>query len=372
VRLVSSSDVHNFIERRRRSTGVSCEACSKDRAECDHDQPCGRCRNLDQSCVYKPGLNRPSANEVRETEIRDASHVAVGTSNDVTQSTAAPLSNVNTGESLTNDPLQWSGDNSPGMNNISMWTQQSEAQSFFISPDSPSNWVWREDRFEDTPSLEFLLRFTSTTGLANAFECGTVEQRRHVLEHASCGGVSSNPHLTHVTADESMANPFEPNEHVWNYMLDQPLFTHGFGLPTTTDNLATVTHDWMTNTPPNNMASLADSRSADAGSSQQDPDMRVLETVSIRIRSKIREVTEAKPKNSVVNLTWSPEVESKCAVFFSAFNLRKYLALYWAGWHPNNPLMHKPTFDLAQTSDLLISAMALIGKSCLITISNHF
>ncbi|CAI4215874.1 unnamed protein product [Parascedosporium putredinis] len=70
-----------------------------------------------------------------------------------------------------------------------------------------------------------------------------------------------------------------------------------------------------------------------------------------------------KPRNTIVTIEWSALLEKKCLEFFSPANVRRYLAFYWAIWHPNINLLHKPTFDPTTTSPSLLAAMTIMGAS---------
>ncbi|CAK7206109.1 hypothetical protein SEUCBS139899_008893 [Sporothrix eucalyptigena] len=80
-----------------------------------------------------------------------------------------------------------------------------------------------------------------------------------------------------------------------------------------------------------------------------------------QILFRIREVATIKPRNSTVTLDWSPHLEQQCLQFFSPPNLHKFLALYWARWHPNVNIVHRPTFEPVDAKCVLVVAMALIG-----------
>ncbi|KAL1890729.1 hypothetical protein Sste5346_008054 [Sporothrix stenoceras] len=80
-----------------------------------------------------------------------------------------------------------------------------------------------------------------------------------------------------------------------------------------------------------------------------------------QILFRIREVATVKPRNSTVTLDWSTALEQQCLHFFSPPNLHKFLALYWARWHPNVNIVHRPTFDPVDSKCVLVVAMALIG-----------
>lgn len=89
----------------------------------------------------------------------------------------------------------------------------------------------------------------------------------------------------------------------------------------------------------------------------QDP----LIVMTHQILFRIREVATIKPRNSTVTLDWSTALEQQCLHFFSPPNLHKFLALYWARWHPNVNIVHRPTFDPVDSKCVLVVAMALIG-----------
>lgn len=80
----------------------------------------------------------------------------------------------------------------------------------------------------------------------------------------------------------------------------------------------------------------------------------------------IKEIVTTKPRNSVVELEWSPILEQICVQFFCPRNLRKFLALYWHIWHPNVNFVHRPTFEPVKVKSTLVAAMALIGRLFLV------
>jgi hypothetical protein len=47
--------------------------------------------------------------------------------------------------------------------------------------------------------------------------------------------------------------------------------------------------------------------------------------------------------------------------FFSPVKLGRFLDLFWAGWYPHCPIIHKPTFDVSEASCSLVASMAMIG-----------
>lgn len=87
-----------------------------------------------------------------------------------------------------------------------------------------------------------------------------------------------------------------------------------------------------------------------------------LAAVTNEITSLIKEVVMVKARSSIVILTWSALLQNMSLQFFSPPQLRKYLPLYWATWHPNVNFVHKPTFDPMASKAILVASMALIGK----------
>ncbi|EXL60826.1 hypothetical protein FOCG_00102 [Fusarium oxysporum f. sp. radicis-lycopersici 26381] len=68
-------------------------------------------------------------------------------------------------------------------------------------------------------------------------------------------------------------------------------------------------------------------------------------------------------------IEWSPIVEKACLDFFSPSNLHRFLRLFWSGWYPNSPMIHKPTFNSEAEPPGLIASMAVLG-ACLSPDSN--
>lgn len=180
--------------------------------------------------------------------------------------------------------------------------------------DPPLGRVIREDLSvtSSNHSLYFLGRITNNTGLVLSFECGTQDQREQIasaLEFETLHSMNANmpdqsvPPLLNNIGDSSTENCFPMN---W-----------------LSDPLSMKTHE---------------------------------------ILLLIQEVVTIKPRNSAVTLDWSAALKSTCLQFFSPSNLRRFLGMYWAIWHPNVNFVHRPTFDPVSAKPALLAAMALIGK----------
>lgn len=77
----------------------------------------------------------------------------------------------------------------------------------------------------------------------------------------------------------------------------------------------------------------------------------------------ISEVATVKPRNSAVDLIWSPDVKDACTSFFNAKRISLYMGLFWSLWHSDVNLMHRATFDGTTAKAGLVAAMAIIGAA---------
>jgi hypothetical protein len=171
-------------------------------------------------------------------------------------------------------------------------------------------------------SFHFLDNFTSKTGLVCSFDCGTLNQREQVSSTFLQFEVGYES-VTRQTASRILG------EDTW---------------PATESTTSTC---------------LMDRNSLNRQNWTYDR----LILITHQILVLVKEVVTVKPRNSAVELAWSPVLEKMCIQFFSPVNLRRFLELYWAIWHPNVNFMHQPTFDPASSKPVLIASMAVIGWS---------
>lgn len=171
-------------------------------------------------------------------------------------------------------------------------------------------------------SLPFLDRFTSNTGLVQSFDCGTEEQRRQTWlklqredAYEPLQAMSSFLQLPELPFDVLAALPIENANSTMG---------DGLSLSWLNDPLSLKTH---------------------------------------QILLLIRDIVRVKPRNSAVTLDWSPGLQQSCLQFFAPSNLRKFLGLYWAIWHPNVNFVHRPSFDIESAKPAVLATMAVIGKS---------
>lgn len=61
---------------------------------------------------------------------------------------------------------------------------------------------------------------------------------------------------------------------------------------------------------------------------------------------------------------WTAETHDAATHFFSPANTHRFLTYFWALWYPNCPIVHRPFFDPATASPVLVAVMMIIG-ACL-------
>ena len=230
-------------------------------------------------------------------------------------------------------------------------------------------------------SFAFLANFTSTTGFVNSFDCGTLEERELVVLSYSttesnelCSGsgetYSANALFAKDTSEGSDA-VMKAAPHIWGFILPEkatiPSARTQCQKQAQLDPL--YTEDWM-KAPGEELRIDSVASMRDRGTtrnlnldlqSRQHSLSNPLSVVTHEIVSRIKEVISLKPRNSIIGLTWSSLLEEICLQFFSPTNLIKYIELYWACWHPNWPVIHKPTFSPIAAHPILVAAMALVG-----------
>ena len=69
----------------------------------------------------------------------------------------------------------------------------------------------------------------------------------------------------------------------------------------------------------------------------------------------------ARSRNSRGPPEQSSAEDGQLLEFFGPAKLRTFLDLFWAGWYPHCPIIHKPTFDALKAPCALVASMAMIG-----------
>ena len=228
------------------------------------------------------------------------------------------------------DPYEISG---PHFDHIAGWISsglsnheyhcQSESWQDFLNLNSglQTPRMVAEDEAEHALSLDFLANFTSRTGLVSSFDCGTLEQRQRVAAN-----FLNTPDLQRIFDSSAATISSESSAK--------------FGGDGTTSDIdledcaQTAEHQWLS-----------------------DP----LSLKSHEIILQVKDFILHKSRNSCVTLSWSTTLQEACVRFFSPENIRRYMYFYWAIWHSNVNIVHKPSFNPSSSKPGLIAAMSLMG-----------
>jgi hypothetical protein len=175
---------------------------------------------------------------------------------------------------------------------------------------------------EALKTFPFLRKLASADGLGNVFECGDLSQRSAVTGDLLC---ASNFHFEDL-----------------GVMHDVPLWLN-------LDSGGTTLHTGGA------ISDISDELVNKAG-----------QIIASILQSTMCDQVTCKRN---VSRSRTLEEEKACELFFSPQHLQRYLSLYWSCWHPNWPVMHKPSFSAITTSPALVAAMAVIG-ACLSTMQD--
>ncbi|KAL4912534.1 hypothetical protein BDW62DRAFT_216253 [Aspergillus aurantiobrunneus] len=66
-------------------------------------------------------------------------------------------------------------------------------------------------------------------------------------------------------------------------------------------------------------------------------------------------------QESKITHAWTSQLEKDCTRFFSPRNIERFVRIYWTAWHPHYPVIHKPTFSIADAPTYLTAAMCIMG-----------
>ncbi|KAK7452906.1 hypothetical protein Landi51_03901 [Colletotrichum acutatum] len=184
--------------------------------------------------------------------------------------------------------------------------------------------------------FNYMKRFTKFAGLAQSFECGSLQERQLLLQQMR------KPNL-------------RCDGRIWDSYLRSV-----FPLTAETNSL------WRSSQNPPVSFSTESQYSLNNRPNDQIPQSHVEEAsdVTFKIVAMLKDITISKPRGSKINISWSSSIEFSCHNFFSPQRLQDNLELFWSCWYPNCPIIHKPSFSTSNASPMLIAAMAVLG-ACL-------
>lgn len=291
----------------------ACDRCVRQKKACNSRHPCLRCSLRAVDCCYSGDFVSDEVPTAWDTESADGPDRNGGTPADEVVSATM----MATPSHLTELPFEalLPSSNAPTDPNVLDCASPSWQDILSMLSENPPG-------PDGLHSLHFLDRFTSSTGLVQSFDCGTEYQRRQVWLKL---------HRESVTRDslQTMSN-FALLPELPFGMLDSSSMD-----PNSTGD-GDIPLSWL-----------------------NDP----LSLKTHQILLLIKDIVMVKPRNSAVSFDWSPGLQQSCLQFFSPSNLRKFLGLYWAIWHPNVNFVHRPSFDPGLSKPALLATMAVIGRS---------
>lgn len=232
-------------------------------------------------------------------------------------------------------------------------------------------------------SFPFLGSIARSSGLANCFECGSGE-RRSVLPHTAWKSntyrETSSPLITGPHSHGAFAS-HSPNSDATSleseYCWPMPTFANVSGAPleahqhwSDSINLGSVplanTCSPRLNSTPQLPRGAHDSSFSPSPRSILHDHSSFLSTKCYQIINEIRQAVINKNQDSIITISWTDSLNALSYEFFHPVKVERFLALFWSCWHPNWPVVHRPTFDPVTSQLGLLMAVLLIG-ACLST-----
>ncbi|KAJ9288569.1 transcriptional regulator family: C2H2 zinc finger and Fungal Specific TF [Paecilomyces variotii] len=193
--------------------------------------------------------------------------------------------------------------------------------------------------FNRLQSLRFLEHFTRSTGIAESFECGEtsdsitdymVSMEINLSAYSQDGYTNDSDSFRMAGYTEGCPQP--PCE---SLLRGFETFNQG--------SSAFQSHNLVSTPIP-----TADLHSLDPLSEKTHTIVNSLRrTVSGKCHSRSQ--------------SWSSVTEELCLKLFSPARIRLFLNLFWSQWHPNCPIIHKPTFNAETAPEELLCPMVVLG-----------
>lgn len=352
LRLDIGAEIPRYSHTSRPNKRRACDRCARLKKACSLSSPCEACRARNHECSY--GDSHPAAEsgalvqapspifssfalsapgETSELEIDQPCFPPLEIPNlNMTSAGETGSWNPSTLDSWAEEPLPSILDSEYALNFPSnVYDAFSGVQSAY-----PSSIVTR---------LYFLDHFTSVTGFADSFECGSATEMKDLTrgvqeesfdQNSEKDGTSLGQlfHLNPSSQDILQLSDFTvPTEVIGNPQQARGSLSFFADVP---EGMYFGCEDW-----------LSDS----------------LVGVTNNIVSGLKVATQHRSPCSPITFDWSTLIEQICVQFFSPPNIKKYLLFFWSFWYPNCPIIHKPTFDIHNAPHTLLVPMLLIGAS---------
>ncbi|KAK0387434.1 hypothetical protein NLU13_5746 [Sarocladium strictum] len=333
----------------------ACDRCSQLKRACHGNHPCTSCVRHEQVCKYSrrrhdgvggdsAKCTQPQSESVIQPIVAEAGvGVLVDTSRDGFNQ-----------DSLKEDTsIRDTGPNAPEATDwrlTTSLTQQLRPSERYLRP----SWL-------DVASLKrfaFLSRVAKDVGIANTFECGTLQERRKAAQtwqvHISKGSfLTDSISWEYCRGDTSRTTCLDDTNSVFDTSGE---FNFLMALGASEPQVAWPSPGDYLDRPGDFTSPLLQTPSL------QDESRSSLSR-SNSIVALLRDTILTKHRPDIISMSWSDSLEALCHEFFHRDQLQRFLDFFWAFWKPNWPSIHRPTFDPSRASLSLTAAMALLGAS---------
>lgn len=342
LRLEAGAEIPQYPHAPRPNKRRSCDRCARLKKACSLGFPCEACHARHIECSYGTSHPVAASGALVQPPFSISSSLTLPAPGNTANFEALNLNMNSAGEAGAWNPSilnSWAEETIPFIfdseylfsSPLSVCDASSEAQSA-----RPSCIVTR---------LYFLEHFTSVTGFAESFMCGSDTEMRGLIQSAQGNMPDWNLEkggtrwglFSRVNSSSrdilQLSDSTVPIEVIGN--CDQGCGS-SFFFADALEGASFGSEDW-----------LSDS----------------LVGVTNKIVSGLKAATQHHNQGSPITLDWSPLIEQVCVQFFSPPNINTYLLLFWSFWYPNCPIIHKPTFDIYNTPHTLLVPLLLIGAS---------
>ncbi|KAJ9328183.1 transcriptional regulator family: C2H2 zinc finger and Fungal Specific TF [Paecilomyces variotii] len=320
---------------------TACDRCRRSKRACNLGFPCDTCIQRQTSCTYGNLADMVDGGDLEELQLFDE------------LSTFHVFNSSNPGFPL-DKPINGS-------------------QTLFVGSTSGSERYLkclgdhRDDTgsmrlFDRLQSLRFLEHFTRSTGIAESFECGeTSDSITDCMVSMEMNlSAYSQDGYTHDSDSFRMAGYSEgyPQPPCESLLRGFETFNQGNYSPL----MLTLPY-------PTRYSQLYDEEGASAFQSHNlvstpipIADLHSLDPLSERTHSIIGSLRRTvSGKCHSWSQSWSSVTEELCLKLFSPSRIRLFLNLFWSQWHPNCPIIHKPTFNAEIAPEELLCPMVVLG-----------
>lgn len=371
-------------------TKKACDGCFRLKRACDKRQPCAQCKSRVVPCTYTREPKQKTTTSEKTLQGESVSAESSSSRSQYQQVTDPAVGDSSQGGKPVGYSVGASAQQQhrPEDETITTYRSSIPDTSHSVGPMSASNTVtsgsFQIEHPEMGSTLGFLAHVTSTSGITSTFECGTDEQRWQILhdeeniEYRASRNIRTSSTSTTARSGRSYSsgNIFAPagqNEQQYWLYGNEPTVSSHLAAPGMASSQS-FTRAFSTSSSESGVGfpGLEPSSSFGAtGPSRPQESWQNLHLACHKIVARMRQAVSTANRSSVIEYSWSPEVERECTTFFSTANCRKFLRLFFAAWAPNAPIIHKPTFEPSQALESLVAVMVLLDKYLLLYVGSH-